>query len=136
MKKLTPVLMILAMALFAATYFSSCHCSNPPASPPAPPPGDATAGVQKAITIDGTTDADFALFNRGYGITEDTSISTGIIRRSPGLPSFGLANVLGHAGVPNHVDSWGPTWDHDWVTWRAMMPKYLDEWTRPSAAKR
>ncbi len=50
--------------------------------------------------------------------------------------SFGLANVLGHAGVPNHVDSWGPTWDHDWVTWRAMMPKYLDQWTRPASAQK
>jgi esterase/lipase superfamily enzyme len=44
--------------------------------------------------------------------------------------SWGLANALGAKGVPNHVDSWGPTWDHDWVTWRAMLPKYLDEWTR------
>jgi esterase/lipase superfamily enzyme len=44
--------------------------------------------------------------------------------------SFRLANVLGGKGVPNYVDSWGPEWHHDWVTWRAMMPKYLDEWTR------
>ena len=45
--------------------------------------------------------------------------------------SWGLANVLGAKGVPNRVDSWGPQWNHDWVTWRAMMPKLLDEWTRP-----
>lgn len=44
--------------------------------------------------------------------------------------SFRLANVLGGKGVPNWVDSWGPDWHHDWITWRAMMPKYLDEWTR------
>ena len=44
--------------------------------------------------------------------------------------SWALANVLGAKGIPNHVDSWGPDWHHDWVTWRAMMPKYLDEWTR------
>jgi len=44
--------------------------------------------------------------------------------------SWGLANVLGAKGIPNRVDSWGPEWHHDWVTWRAMMPKYLDEWTR------
>jgi len=44
--------------------------------------------------------------------------------------SWGLANVLGAKGIPNRVDSWGPAWDHDWVTWREMMPKYLDEWTR------
>jgi esterase/lipase superfamily enzyme len=44
--------------------------------------------------------------------------------------SWGLANVLGAKGIPNRVDSWGPDWNHDWVTWRAMLPKYLDEWTR------
>jgi len=44
--------------------------------------------------------------------------------------SWRLANVLGERGIPNFVDSWGPDWDHDWVTWRAMMPKYLDEWTK------
>ena len=44
--------------------------------------------------------------------------------------SWGLANVLGAKGIPNHVDSWGPDWNHDWVTWRAMLPKYLGEWTK------
>ena len=44
--------------------------------------------------------------------------------------SWALANALGAKGVPNRVDNWGPDWHHDWVTWRAMMPKYLDEWTR------
>ncbi len=44
--------------------------------------------------------------------------------------SFRLANVLGKQGIPNWVDSWGKDWHHDWITWRAMMPKYLDEWTR------
>jgi esterase/lipase superfamily enzyme len=46
--------------------------------------------------------------------------------------SWKLANVLGQMKVPNFVDSWGPKWDHDWVTWRAMMPKYLGEWTQAS----
>jgi esterase/lipase superfamily enzyme len=44
--------------------------------------------------------------------------------------SWGLANVLGARGIPNHVDSWGPDWHHDWITWRKMLPKYLEEWTR------
>ena len=44
--------------------------------------------------------------------------------------SWKLANTLGARGIPNYMDSWGPGWDHDWVTWRAMVPKYLDEWTR------
>jgi esterase/lipase superfamily enzyme len=44
--------------------------------------------------------------------------------------SWRLANLLGKKGIPNRVDSWGPEWHHDWPTWRAMLPKYLDEWTR------
>lgn len=44
--------------------------------------------------------------------------------------SYGLASVLGAQGIPNHVDSWGPDWHHDWVTWREMLPQYLDRWTR------
>ena len=46
--------------------------------------------------------------------------------------SFRMAKVLGDMGIPNWVDSWGKEWDHDWVTWRAKLPAYLDEWTRES----
>ena len=46
--------------------------------------------------------------------------------------SFRLAKVLGDQGIPNWVDSWGKEWDHDWVTWRAKLPGYLDEWTKPT----
>ena len=41
--------------------------------------------------------------------------------------SWRMASVLGAKRVPNRVDPWGPEWRHDWVTWRAMLPKYLDE---------
>ncbi len=44
--------------------------------------------------------------------------------------TWAMANVLGARGIPNRVDPWGPDWHHDWPTWRAMLPKYLDEWTR------
>jgi esterase/lipase superfamily enzyme len=44
--------------------------------------------------------------------------------------SWNLANVLGRKGIPNKVDSWGPDWHHDWVTWRRMLPQILGEWTR------
>lgn len=47
--------------------------------------------------------------------------------------SWGMANVLGAKGIPNRVDPWGPNWHHDWPTWRNMLPRYLDEWTRPKA---
>jgi esterase/lipase superfamily enzyme len=43
--------------------------------------------------------------------------------------SWRMAHVLGAKGIPNRVDPWGPQWDHDWPTWRAMLPKYLDELT-------
>ena len=41
--------------------------------------------------------------------------------------SWRLAHVLGTKGVPNRVDPWGHEWDHDWETWRVMLPQYLDE---------
>jgi len=41
--------------------------------------------------------------------------------------SWRIANLLGRKGIPNRVDSWGPDYDHDWITWREMLPKYLDE---------
>jgi len=44
--------------------------------------------------------------------------------------SWHAARVLGSRGVPNRVDPWGPDWNHDWPTWRRMLPQYLDELTR------
>lgn len=41
--------------------------------------------------------------------------------------SWGAAAVLGQRGVPNRVDVWGQGHDHDWPTWREMLPKYLSE---------
>ena len=43
--------------------------------------------------------------------------------------SWRMAEVLGTRGVPNRVDPWGGEWDHDWPTWRRMLPHYLDELT-------
>ena len=39
--------------------------------------------------------------------------------------SWHAAHVLGEAGVPNRVDSWGPR-AHDWPLWREMLPNYLE----------
>jgi esterase/lipase superfamily enzyme len=58
----------------------------------------------------------FVLFASGEGRWEDIG------------ESWRAAEVLGAAGVPNRVDSWGPDWDHDWPLWREMLPKYLAEW--------
>lgn len=41
--------------------------------------------------------------------------------------SWQMASVLGAKGVPNRVDPWGPEYDHNWPTWREMLPRYLDE---------
>ena len=43
--------------------------------------------------------------------------------------SWQVANLLGKRGIPNRVDVWGRGYHHDWVTWREMLPKYLDELT-------
>ncbi|HVH44882.1 MAG TPA: alpha/beta hydrolase-fold protein [Labilithrix sp.] len=48
--------------------------------------------------------------------------------------SFRMGKVLGDMGIPNWVESWGNV-DHDWVTWRAKLPKYLADWTSPSNEK-
>jgi esterase/lipase superfamily enzyme len=41
--------------------------------------------------------------------------------------SWRMAKALGAKGIPNRVDAWGEDYDHDWPTWRAMLPKYLRE---------
>lgn len=41
--------------------------------------------------------------------------------------SWRVADALGSRGVPNRVDPWGPDWPHDWPTWRAMLPHYLEQ---------
>lgn len=41
--------------------------------------------------------------------------------------SWRLAHVLGSRNVPNRVDDWGKDYDHNWTTWREMLPKYLGE---------
>lgn len=60
----------------------------------------------------------FVLMALGTGRWEDPS------------ESWRLADVLGSRGIPNRVDEWGSEWDHDWPSWRRMLPEYLDELTR------
>ena len=60
----------------------------------------------------------FILITSGEGRAEDIG------------ESWRMASVLGKQGIPNRVDPWGAEWHHDWETWREMLPKYLDEWTR------
>lgn len=41
--------------------------------------------------------------------------------------SWRMAGVLGAKGVANRVDPWGAEYDHDWPSWRRMLPVYLDD---------
>lgn len=54
-------------------------------------------------------------------------LATGEGRWEEPASSWRMAETLGSKGIPNRVDPWGPDWHHDWPTWRAMLPKYLDE---------
>jgi esterase/lipase superfamily enzyme len=56
----------------------------------------------------------FVLLTHGTGRWEDPE------------QSWRVARALGGKGVPNRVDAW-PDRDHDWPTWRDMLPKYLSE---------
>ena len=57
----------------------------------------------------------FAVIACGQGAWEDVD------------SSWEAGNVLGSKGAPNRVDIWGEEWEHDWPTWRRMLPQYLNE---------
>ncbi len=38
-----------------------------------------------------------------------------------------MAHALGRRNIPNRVDLWSQGHDHDWPTWRQMLPLYLDD---------
>lgn len=57
----------------------------------------------------------FVLLTHGEGRWEDPK------------QSWLVADALGERGIPNRVDPWGAEWDHDWPTWREMLPRFLDE---------
>lgn len=37
-----------------------------------------------------------------------------------------FAKVLYDKGINYELDTWGPEWKHDWPTWKAMLPHYLN----------
>jgi len=57
----------------------------------------------------------FVLITHGDGRWEEPS------------QSWRVAQCLGEKGIPNRVDAWGEDYDHDWPTWREMLPRYLEE---------
>lgn len=54
-------------------------------------------------------------------------LATGEGRWENPSEAWRMADVLGAKGIPNRVDIWGQEWDHDWQTWRRMLPTYLKE---------
>jgi esterase/lipase superfamily enzyme len=62
--------------------------------------------------------------------TRFVQITSGEGRAEAIWESWALANLLGRQGIPNRVDSWGPNWHHDWLTWRKMLPQILGDWTK------
>jgi esterase/lipase superfamily enzyme len=40
--------------------------------------------------------------------------------------SLRMAEVLKSKGIPCRFELWGPDADHDWPTWRTMLPRFLD----------
>lgn len=54
-------------------------------------------------------------------------LATGEGRWENAGKSWRMADALGAKGIPNRVDPWGPDWDHEWPTWRRMLPHYLDQ---------
>ena len=41
--------------------------------------------------------------------------------------SRNFSGVLNSKGINHHLDVWGTEWKHDWPTWRAMLPVYLEQ---------
>ena len=54
-------------------------------------------------------------------------LATGEGRWEDAGESWRMASALGDKGIPNRVDAWGESYDHNWITWREMLPKYLAE---------
>ena len=54
-------------------------------------------------------------------------LPTGLGKNEDPEESWKVARALGSRGIPNRVDEWDKSWSHDWVTWRKMLPQYVDE---------
>jgi esterase/lipase superfamily enzyme len=37
-----------------------------------------------------------------------------------------ISSILNNKGIPHELDIWGSEWKHDWPTWRAMLPVYME----------
>jgi esterase/lipase superfamily enzyme len=53
-------------------------------------------------------------------------ILTGSGAHEDPVSSARFAKVLYDKGIAYNLDIWGEEWPHDWNTWRAMIPQYLE----------
>ena len=37
-----------------------------------------------------------------------------------------FSEILYNKGIDNEISIWGSEWKHDWPTWRAMLPLFID----------
>lgn len=58
--------------------------------------------------------------------TRHVHLAHGTGRWEDPAETWAVARTLGARGIPNHVDEWDDRWDHDWPTWRRMLPEFLD----------
>ena len=58
--------------------------------------------------------ADMFIYLTGSGAYEDPDASKA------------FAGLLYSKGINYELDVWGEEWKHDWPTWRAMLPVYLE----------
>ncbi|MHC4263169.1 MAG: esterase family protein [Planctomycetota bacterium] len=96
--------------------------------------------------IDGDMDEDWYMASPLHfvpGLTEEHPLLDALRKRSIILAhgtgrwedpkeSWDVASTLGAKGIPNRVDEWGDEWDHDWPTWRRMLPQFLEELLPPT----
>lgn len=54
-------------------------------------------------------------------------LATGTGKNEDPGESWNVSRALGGQGIPNRVDQWDESWEHDWVTWRKMLPGYVEE---------
>jgi len=54
-------------------------------------------------------------------------LATGQGRAEAPQESVRMSQVLSAKGVPNDLEIWGHDDHHDWPTWRAMLPLFLDK---------
>jgi esterase/lipase superfamily enzyme len=54
-------------------------------------------------------------------------LAVGLGRSDNPRNTLRFSRLLASKGIPNRVEVWGEDADHDWPTWRTMLPTFLDK---------